>query len=207
MNQKQQVSLSRFISYVLRHHPEKFGLILDEQGFTPVKKLLAMLNKEKKLSQTIKLRDLQDIQKHLDKKRFELTKGKIRAIYGHSITSSIQYERVAPPEILFHGTTPRSVEKIVKHGLLRMERQFVHLCTNPKQAFDVGKRRNKAPVILKIAAKEAHQKGIRFFRASEDIFLVKYLPAKFIIWPKGVRRNGPYENINFANRDQNSQHR
>jgi putative RNA 2'-phosphotransferase len=32
--------LSKFLSFVLRHHPEEYNIELDEEGFTPLKKLM-----------------------------------------------------------------------------------------------------------------------------------------------------------------------
>jgi len=38
---KRLVSLSKFLSRVLRHHPEAIGLTLDSQGWAGVEELLA----------------------------------------------------------------------------------------------------------------------------------------------------------------------
>jgi len=45
-----------------------------------------------------------------DKKRYEISNGKIRALYGHSIPQRIIKEQKCPPEVLYHGTARRFVK-------------------------------------------------------------------------------------------------
>ena len=62
-----------------------------------------------------------------EKKRFEMSNGKIRATYGHSIESRIEFTPSVPPPVLYHGTSNKALDSIRKDGLLPMNRQYVHL--------------------------------------------------------------------------------
>ena len=76
------VSLSKFLSYILRHHPEKFDICLDDKGFADLEKILRIL-KNRYPKKKITKKTLQEMIKRSNKKRFELREKKIRAYYGH----------------------------------------------------------------------------------------------------------------------------
>ncbi|WP_075617973.1 RNA 2'-phosphotransferase [Paenisporosarcina indica] len=171
--------LSKKISYALRHAPWEFGLELDNQGWVKLQFLLEALNKNKDFSKVTEDQILKLI-RISDKKRFEVLDGKIRAIYGHSISQKIQRVASEPPEFLFHGTTNNNVESIFKNGLNPILRQYVHLSPEVETAFQVGKRRDISPVILKIRAKEAFIAGIHFYYCNDKVWISNSIPTNYI---------------------------
>ena len=44
MKEKQNTHLSKLLSYILRHKPEEYGIVLDENGYTNVDELINKLN-------------------------------------------------------------------------------------------------------------------------------------------------------------------
>ena len=56
-----------------------------------------------------------------------------------------------PPERLYHGTATRFVASIRAHGLLKGQRQHVHLSLAPATAISVGQRYGRV-VVLKVDA-------------------------------------------------------
>ena len=60
-----------------------------------------------------------------------------------------------------------------------MKRQYVHLSVTPEDAYKVGLRRDKNPVILKISALKAHDQGIKFYKAG-NLFLAKRISRKYL---------------------------
>jgi putative RNA 2'-phosphotransferase len=120
-----------------------------------------------------------------ERRRFEVEEGRIRARYGHSIDQPIAYEPVAPPQVLYHGTSPERVASIFQEGLKPMTRQYVHLSSSPQTASQVGTRHAREPLILTILASEAHASGIEFYQADETVFLAKSVPAEFIAAQSG----------------------
>jgi len=174
-----KLKLSKFLSYLLRHQPAKYELKLDKNGYADLEKILGILEKRFKY---FKREDLFNLVKNEPKGRFEIIDNKIRATYGHSIEVYPKTESIIPPEILYHGTSDESLEKILQEGLKPMGRQFVHLSLNEKDAYAVGLRHTKKPVILKIMARGASLDGIKFFR-KRNLFLVKSVPKHYIIVP------------------------
>ncbi|QUH21898.1 RNA 2'-phosphotransferase [Alkaliphilus sp. B6464] len=180
MNNKKVIDLSKKISYVLRHHPEKFGLQLDEDGWVSVKALLTSIKNYDKKWQHITIEDIRFIVDTDDKKRYELLDEKIRAFYGHSVVNKINKVPCGPPEILYHGTTPEAYKSIQNNGLKSMSRQYVHYSLDQDTALMVAKRRTKHPVILLIKANDAYKDGINFYRETSGIYLSENLPSRYI---------------------------
>ncbi len=176
------VSVSKTMSYALRHKPEEFGLSLDEQGWVLVNKMIEGLKKHSAECKDLSLSVVEKIVKEDSKKRYELSGGKIRAVYGHSTAQKIFKSPSEPPNILYHGTTPNVVEVVKQTGLKPMSRQYVHLSEDTDTAIVVAKRRTNSPVILKVRAKDAFRNGIMFYQESTGIWLSDAIPAKYIMF-------------------------
>ncbi len=182
MNQRERTKLSKFMSLILRHHPAQFGLALDDDGYVPIDELHSALTRQRDWHELTRA-DILEVVATSEKERFEVKGDKIRARYGHSVTTTPDYEEVEPPALLYHGTPRRAVSRILCEGLKPMARQYVHLSTTRKLARQVGDRRDAAPVILEITAHKAYMQGIVFYRAGDDIYLVDHVPAQFIRCP------------------------
>jgi len=176
MEKRKIVELSKLISYILRHHPQKYGLSLDRYGFARLKDLVRAISQKKKWVSEESIRRLVE---ESEKKRFEIRGDKIRATYGHTIEVKHLSPEVEPPEILFHGTSGRRVASILKDGLKPMKRQYVHLSQTEQEAYRVGRRKDANPVVLRVRAKEASCQGIRF-RKCGTVYIAKQIPGKFI---------------------------
>lgn len=173
-------TLSREISYALRHAPEKYGLVLDEWGWASVDALLSALQRQAKYAELTEA-DLEGMISRAEKKRHELASGRIRALYGHSVAAKIEKERERPPAVLYHGTARRFLPAIREQGLKPMKRQYVHLAEDPAVAVDVGGRRDDKPVLLCIDATAAWERGIGFYRGGQQIWLADAIPPDCIL--------------------------
>ncbi|EPY2279065.1 RNA 2'-phosphotransferase [Clostridium sporogenes] len=179
MNLINYLQLSKEISYALRHAPWEYELELDENGWVSVEQLLIAL-KENSKWESVTVGDLEHIIENSNKKRHEVVDGKIRALYGHSISMKIVKESAEPPVVLFHGTTRRFLKSIENKGLLPKGRQYVHLSNDMETALQVGKRHDNKPVILEIDAKKAWEEGIMFYLGNDKVWLADNIPSKYI---------------------------
>jgi len=170
--------ISKFLSFILRHHPERIGLELDAQGWASTDELLSKLRAEGK---KINLQLLQAVVENNDKKRFAFNEDgtKIRASQGHSISIDLAYEPTAPPEYLYHGTATRFVNSIRKKGLIPNGRHHVHLSLNLETAKDVGARHG-VPVVLTVNAKAMQEAGHTFFVSENNVWLTANVPVEFL---------------------------
>jgi putative RNA 2'-phosphotransferase len=171
--------LSKFLSLVLRHEPERFGLRLDEQGSVPLADLLSAMRRHREW-QAVTEEQIREVVLTSDKQRFEIFGDRIRARYGHSVEQRVSYPEVEPPDLLYHGTSPRSLPSIRTEGLHPMKRQYVHLSTDPEQARAVGQRHAPEPVVLSVRARDAWQAGVQFYQPEERLYLAEAIPAAFI---------------------------
>jgi len=173
---KRRVSISKFMTLVLRHSPEQYGLKLDSKGFVLLEELLKIM--QERFSR-IDQGDIQDIANAFSEERFEIKGDKIRARYGHSLKVDLDFEPFTPPEFLYHGTSPELEGKIKKEGLKPMRREYVHLSRTGEEAIRVGKRKSREPLVFKILAKKAHQEGLQFFDRG-PVVVVRCVPPEFL---------------------------
>ena len=175
---RQTKQLSKFLSYVLRHHPETLNLSPDKNGWVSVEELLSNWNAEEhKVDREL----LQHIVSTNRKKRFAFNESgtMIRASQGHSISVDLGYTPMQPPAVLFHGTVEKNIEAILSQGLVRMERHHVHLSADVATAAEVGQRHGK-PVILQIASGRMHEDGHIFYRSDNGVWLTEAVGAGYI---------------------------
>lgn len=174
--------ISKFLSLLLRHRPEVIGLQLDNAGWAPIEELLSLLEEHQ---QGITREQLEQVVRENHKQRFKISEDglHIRASQGHSIPVQLDLERRVPPVILYHGTATRHLDGIRQKGLLRMQRQHVHLSARAETAHQVGSRHGK-PVILEVAAGRMDQAGFHFFLSDNGVWLTEQVPVEFLQFPE-----------------------
>lgn len=159
-------SLSRYLCYLLRHHPE--GLHMDEYGYVLVDELVEHVNACGKFRMDEKM--LRDIVKHDEKQRYTVKysfKGKlIKCNQGHSIPW-IKMELntdITPPDELYHGTTEYAYGLIHRSSTIKkMKRNAIHLTADIHMAWKSAKRwKNETPLVLVIDAKQMIKDGYNF---------------------------------------------
>jgi putative RNA 2'-phosphotransferase len=153
-------------------------LDLDEEGWIDIDNLLDSMGKYGNIID-VKKENLYELIANQQKNRFEIKDNRIRALYGHSISLK-KRNTIKPPDVLYHGTSPRNLQSIMKQGLKSMGRQYVHLSTDIDTATVVGKRRNEKPLILRISSKTAYDDGVLFYKGSDTIWLSENILPKYL---------------------------
>lgn len=80
----------------------------------------------------------------------------------------------------FQWTTREAARSILEEGLKPMGRRLVHLSSTYEEAANVGRRRQRNPVVLEVDAKRAWKDGVEF-RRSGAIYVVNRIPVEYII--------------------------
>jgi len=178
MDKKKEVSLSKFLSLLLRHNPGAIGLELDYNGWANVDELIS---KSTTKGKHLGLDELKYIVKNCEKQRYTFNEDytKIRANQGHSINIDLELKPQKPPEILFHGTADRNIKSILKNGIQKRNRQHVHLSVDIETATKVGIRHGKE-VILKINSGKMHTEGFPFYLSKNNVWLTDFIDPKYI---------------------------
>lgn len=177
-NEKQLLTVSKFLSLVLRHKPETIGIQLDENGWADVE---VLIEKAGIYGMFFDRELLKEVVTTNSKKRFAFNSSmnKIRASQGHSITVDLGYSHQKPPEILYHGTGEQSIPSILSTGLEKRSRQHVHLSTDMGTAMKVGQRHGR-PFIFKVLAGQMYTDDFVFYLSDNGIWLTDHVPTKYL---------------------------
>jgi putative RNA 2'-phosphotransferase len=179
ISEKETTRISKFLSLVLRHKPETIGIELDENGWTDVSMMIDKINQT---DLNIDFEILKYVVDTNPKKRFAFnaTFDKIRANQGHSVDVELGYVSLQPPAVLYHGTSIKTLDVILKNGLQKMNRHHVHLSADVETAIKVGQRHGK-PFIFAVRADEMFQKKYDFYRSENGVWLTDHVPAAFLV--------------------------
>lgn len=180
MSELNYVSLSKSMSKALRHNPERLGITLAPDGSVELSVLVDALNRRGGWPRQVTEDDVMHVVEHGTKERFAVEGGRIRARYGHSIPLRVEYRKADPPAVLYHGTSQRFLDAILKEGLLPMGRQVVHLSADVETARMVGSRHGGHTVILQVDAARAAREGITFYRGNSDTWLADAVPVQYL---------------------------
>jgi putative RNA 2'-phosphotransferase len=174
------IEVSKFLSLVLRHKPEKIGISLDDEGWVEVSELLQAFAAH---GFRLTLAELQEVVRTNDKQRFSFSPDglSIRASQGHSVQVELGYEPCVPPQTLYHGTAERFIPSIKQQRLLKGRRHHVHLSEQQETATAVGRRYGK-PVVLTISSAEMQRNNYKFFRSANGVWLTEHVPVEYIIF-------------------------
>ena len=178
MSDSDRIRASKFLSLVLRHKPEELGIILDTHGWAATEEVIR-LSANSSIAFTNEI--LEQIVSECEKQRFEFNEDrtKIRCRQGHSLSVELELPARQPPEILFHGTATRFLESILAGGLLKQQRQHVHLSPDVETATSVGSRYGR-PVVLRVLAGKMFCDGHVFYLSENGVWLTDSVPAVYI---------------------------
>lgn len=183
MDSSTRRQLSKLASYALRHRPDLYDLHPDAQGWVKIEDFLRAARGAGGALANVTTADLAETIAKADKQRHELNEHSIRALYGHSLVETIAKPVAAPPETLFHGTSPAAWARIQREGLRPMSRQYVHLSVDQAMARQVGARRGPDVIILAVQAAAASRAGIVFRLGNDRVWLADPIPPEYLSVP------------------------
>ena len=166
---------SRYMSLLLRHNPEKEKLSLDKEGWCDVDDLISKLD--------MTFDELVTVVDTNDKKRFafNIDKTRIRASQGHSVSVELEYKKCdTTPRFLYHGTSSKLRDVLLKDGIRKMSRTHVHLSKDAETATKVGQRKSSDIVLLKIDGNRMIEDGIDVYISENGVYLADYVPSEYI---------------------------
>jgi putative RNA 2'-phosphotransferase len=177
--QSRLVSVSKFLSRVLRHQPGRVGIELDRAGWVAVADLLAACRAH---NFPLTREELEAVVRDNDKKRFAFDEDgtRIRASQGHSVRVELGYAPLAPPPVLYHGTASHLLASIRERGLVKGRRHHVHLSADAATAAKVGARHGE-PHVIRVESERMHADGYEFYRSENGVWLAEHVPAKYLV--------------------------
>ncbi|MEZ4294045.1 MAG: RNA 2'-phosphotransferase [Polyangiaceae bacterium] len=177
------VSQSKRVSWLLRHGAAEAGVAMDGAGWVLVSDVLRAL----RMSEA----QLEAVVGQNDKQRFERSGDRIRASQGHSVSvlsvealeaSWKSFEGDGP---VFHGTNVGAAFSIAREGITAQKRSHVHLAASRESK--VGKRWN-VEVLLVVSPARVRAHGIGLFESPNGVILARRIPVDCITGVESVTR-------------------
>jgi putative RNA 2'-phosphotransferase len=170
--------VSKQMALLLRHAPDRAGLILDPEGFVRTEDLVGALQSAiPEVDEAVVHAVVELVEPH--KQRYSIVDDCVRANYGHSTAGRIEHAPAIPPDVLFHGTSIGTMPMILENGLRPMGRQYVHLTPDRKLAASVGARHGR-PCLIRVDSGSAHAAGVVFFKANFTFWLAVAVPPLYL---------------------------
>jgi putative RNA 2'-phosphotransferase len=173
MKRTNEESLSRHLSFLLRHSAD----FVNEAGWAEMGEVVVALTTHSKTEVTEK--QVREIVAADAKGRYQIERGQVRAVQGHSHPVDLGLVPAVPPAILYHGTVEKFLWSILAQGLIPKSRTHVHLSESVAIATQVGERRGEA-IILTIDAAKAHAEGTVFYQAANGVWLSSLIRPQYI---------------------------
>lgn len=167
---KELIKISKHLSYLLRHQTDSPKI--NDKGYASVKEILDILH--------ITNKDLHEIVETNDKKRFEFSKDNkfIRAVQGHTINVDVDLKEEQPPNTLYHGTCTQFLASIMKNGLKKQKRLYVHLTEDINIAKNNGSRYGK-PCVIIIDTQKMLNNNIKFWHSKNNVWLTNDIEPSY----------------------------
>lgn len=178
MNEVELERLSRTLSGILRHFPERFDLKMDDQGFVELRSLVDAIRESNNRMHWLRPHHIVALVETDEKGRYQIFNDSVRATYGHSIPLDLCLPTDNIPSELYYPATEEELDIILEMGLLPSDRKMVHLSLTYADAYRAGNVRVEYPVILAVDTEATVEAGFTIGRAGRTVFLCKQVPPE-----------------------------
>lgn len=180
MSDREMDSLGRIMAGVLRHFPEKLGVVVDGRGWVDISKFVEAVGGSRSGFHWLKTSHIEAIALTDPKGRYQVDGGMIRATYGHTIDVKLDDLPVADNEFFYYPVTEEEIDLILEGGLTPVDRRQVHLSGSIDKALEAGRVRSEDPLIIRIDGKKAKEDGVMIYRAGFDVYVTDRIDAKYL---------------------------
>lgn len=180
MSDRELDSLGRIMAGVLRHFPEKLGVMVDGRGWVDISKFVDAVGGSRSGFHWLKTSHIEAIALTDPKGRYQVDGGMIRATYGHTIDVKLDDLPVADNEVFYYPVTEEEIDLILEGGLTPVDRRQVHLSGSIDKALEAGRVRSEEPLLIRIDGKKAKEDGVMIYRAGFDVYITDRIDAKYI---------------------------
>ena len=176
MDDRSEERLGKFVSGALRHFPKAVGLEMNSRGWVDLDYFCKILKRRYKWATKESLISLVESDV---KNRYEIDNGYIRACYGHSVDVNLDHSECELP-YLYYGISQEEADMVLEKGIKPIHQQYVHLSTSYNKASSAAQVHTENPIIIRIDADAARDKGISFMSATDEIVLTEEVPSDYL---------------------------
>ena len=180
MNDRELNSLGRIIAGVLRHFPEKLGVMMDGHGWVDVSDFVEKIGISRSGFHWLRNHHIEAIALSDPKGRYQIDGGMIRATYGHTVDVHLDDLPLADIDEFFYPVTEEEIDIILEGGLHPIDRKHVHLSGSIDKALEAGRVRTEDPLILRIDGAKAKKNGIKIYQAGKDVYITDQIDSKYL---------------------------
>jgi len=180
MDDRELNSLGRIIAGLLRHFPEKLGVMIDGHGWVDISEFVEAIGISRSGFHWLRNHHIEAIALTDPKGRYQIDGGMVRATYGHTIDVNLDDLPLADLDEFYYPVTEEEIDIILEGGLNPIDRKNVHLSGSIEKALEAGRVRTEEPLILKIDGKKAKKDGIKIYHAGKDVYITDSIDAKYI---------------------------
>ncbi len=186
MDEREIYSLGKVLAGMLRHFPERYGIRLDEHGWTKIYPIVPAIKTERRYYGWLTPHHIEAFVRTEPKGRYQWDgDSMIRATYGHTIPINMDDLPTDDlPEKLYYQTTNEEMDLIIEAGISPSDKTWVHLSKTYRQAFISGLFHVQDPSVVEIDTTKLVNDGYQVYRATSDIFLAKEIPAQYVVESK-----------------------
>lgn len=166
---RQLEALARMLTYILCHRPDEFGLVLSDDGFVSIRRLLQSLAAEPGWGH-VRRHHLEQLAGLSQPPAFEIVGDRIRGLQP----GPARLRRPLtgpPPSLLYVAIPPKAHAAVAEQGLRPPPGQELVLAADPETALKFGRRRSPDPVLVTVQARVAAAAGIVFEGYGDGLFL------------------------------------
>lgn len=182
MNGFEIEGLGRILAGMLRHFPENYGVRLDDHGWVRIYMIVPPIRARRRNFGWLTPRHIESMALTDPKGRYQVSRNhEIRATYGHTIPVELDDLPTDDiPDVLYYQTTAEEYEFMKETGISPSDKTWVHLSRGFRQAYVSGLYHVDSPMIVGVDTRTLIASGIPVYRATEDVFVVREIPAEFV---------------------------
>ena len=172
--------LSKFISYILGHNPDEFGLVLDQDGFIKIKELLKAITEEDGWKY-VRRSHIDEILITMPGPPVEIKENLIRAKIHGALPKPKPAQNL--PRLLYTCVRKKAYPAVLDKGIYPTGYNQVILSSSREMAERIGKRTDQTPILITILAQKSAADGVVFYQAGNSIYLAESIPAGYYTGP------------------------
>ena len=166
------IKFSKFLSYILGHRPDEFGLVTDQDGYVKIKDLLKSVSEEEGWRH-IRKSAIDEVMVSLPQPIVEMKENLIRAVQRDRLPEIIPAGNM--PGLLFTCIRPKAYPHVAQKGISPSGHSHVVLSADKPFAERLGRRIDQKPVVLTVHVNKAIQEKVGFSQFG-NLFLADFIP-------------------------------
>lgn len=188
LHRKELQGLAKLLNYVLGARPDEFGLLPDTEGFVSLKELLQALKEEQEW-RFLNRGHINELLHGGYRRDLEIVGERIRSTDPR--TSWIPRPAADLPERLYCAVRRRAHAVALEKGLKASPKSWIVLSRTQELALRRGRRKDTDAVLIQVKAKEAFERGVRFYSTQGELFLAEEIPVEFLLGPPVKQERKP----------------